>query len=218
MMDMTFSHDGQNLVWACGKNKVVYFDPSKGKMKNGLFGSLDRKSSSCITADDKGNAYSGATNGKIQIWEGQNGKANIEVHGKSMVTAINWVRGFLISGSKDGNVFITNGSHEVLTELNINAVPRALDMHEGMLACGTRDGAILEFDTNNLGNPPKVLMQGHDTGEAWGLDISGDKFVTSGDDNKVMLWDPMARTCVNSSVINTESRGAKKNKASTQGE
>jgi hypothetical protein len=58
-------------------------------------------------------------------------------------------------------------------------------------------------------------MQGHDTGEAWGLDLSDDKFVTSGDDNKVMLWDPATRSCVDTAVINTESRKAKKNKAST---
>jgi WD40 repeat protein len=90
-------------------------------------------------------------------------------------------------------------------------------LHEGLLAVGTRDGAILEFDTNNIVDP-KVYMQGHDTGEAWGLDISGDKFVTSGDDNKVMLWDPATRQCVDTAVINTESRSAKKNKASTQGE
>jgi WD40 repeat protein len=70
MQDMTFSHDGSNQVWACGKNKVWYFDPAKGKMKAGLFGSLERKSSSCICADDQGRAFSGATTGKIQIWEG----------------------------------------------------------------------------------------------------------------------------------------------------
>ena len=195
MMDITFSHDGQNLVWACGKNKVVFFDPAKGKMKNGLFGSLDRKSSSCIAADDQGNAFSGATNGKIQVWAGQNGKSNIEIHGKSPITAITWIKGFIVSGSKDGNVHITDcGSQEVTTTVNIGIAPRALDLWEGMLAVGTRDGAILEFDTNNLGDP-KVLMQGHDTGEAWGLDLSGDKFVTSGDDNKVMLWDPSTRSC-----------------------
>lgn len=90
-------------------------------------------------------------------------------------------------------------------------------MLDGLLAVGTRDGAILEFDVNNMGDP-KVFMQGHDTGEAWGLDISGDKFVTSGDDNKVMLWDPALRQCINTSVINTASRGAKKKKASTQGD
>ena len=58
-------------------------------------------------------------------------------------------------------------------------------------------------------------MQGHDTGEAWGLDLTEDMFVTSGDDNKVMLWDPAERKCVDIAVVNTESRGAKKNKAST---
>jgi hypothetical protein len=52
MQDMTFSHDGSNQVWACGKNTIWYLDPSKGKMKKGLFGNLDRKSSSCITADN----------------------------------------------------------------------------------------------------------------------------------------------------------------------
>ena len=218
MQDMTFSHDGQNLVWGCGKNKVVFFDPSTGKMKNGLFGDLDRKSSACITADDQGRAYSGATNGKIQVWEGQSGKANIELHGKSPITSITWVKGILVSGSKSGNIHLFDtGAQELISSVDCGNVPRALDYMEGLLTVGTRDGAILEFNTNDLGEP-KCYMQGHDTAEAWGLDLSNDKFVTSGDDNKVMLWDPATRTCVNTAVVNTEARKAKKNKASTQGE
>jgi len=49
----------------------------------------------------------------------------------------------------------TNG--EISTSLKINVAVRALDMHDGLLAIGTRDGAILEFDTNAQGDP-KVYM------------------------------------------------------------
>ena len=126
------------------------------------------------------------------------------------------MQGLLVSGTKDGNIFITNASTgEVQSNVNIGVAPRALDLFKGsLLAVGTRDGAILEFDMANQGEP-NVYMQGHDTGEAWGLDLSGDKFVTSGDDNKVMLWNPETRRCENTAVINTESRGAKRNKAGT---
>jgi WD40 repeat protein len=158
----------------------------------------------------------------IQIWEGQNGKSNLEHHGKSAITAINWVGGMLVSGSKSGDIHLfETSSGNIIKSLKIDAVPRAVDLSANMLTIGTRDGKILEIDTfGDLEDPenvPMVRMEGHDTGEAWGLDLNDYLFITSGDDNKVMLWDPTQRKCSGTAVVNTESRKAKKNKASTQG-
>lgn len=36
----------------------------------------------------------------------------------------------------------------------------------------------------------KAVMNSHSDGEAWGLMVDGDKLWSSGDDNKVMCWNP----------------------------
>jgi WD40 repeat protein len=60
-------------------------------------------------------------------------------------------------------------------------------------------------------------MESHNDGEVWGLDIESDFVYTTGDDNQVKKWDPASRKCVHTAKVNTASRKAKKNKASTLG-
>jgi hypothetical protein len=54
----------------------------------------------------------------------------------------------LVSGSKSGNIHIFDtGAQELVTSVDCGVVPRALAFMDGMLTVGTRDGAILEFNT-----------------------------------------------------------------------
>jgi WD40 repeat protein len=60
-------------------------------------------------------------------------------------------------------------------------------MKGGNLICGLRNGNIVEVDSKGT---KKVVMRSHREGEAWGLAIADkDTFVTSGDDNKIFVWD-----------------------------
>jgi len=53
-------------------------------------------------------------------------------------------------------------------------------------------------------------MDGHGTGEAWGLDIGADGNVfTTGDDNKIVCFDPSVNKTVSTGVVN-ETAGKKK--------
>jgi len=60
-----------------------------------------------------------------------------------------------------------------------------------------------------------TLMESHNDGEVWGLDIDNANVFTSGDDNQVKKWDPMARKCIETAIVSDEVRKAKKNRAST---
>lgn len=53
---------------------------------------------------------------------------------------------------------------------------------------GTRDGKILEINTTN--DSEVWIMNGHGTGEAWGLALTSEgNVVTTGDDNKIVYFD-----------------------------
>jgi len=56
---------------------------------------------------------------------------------------------------------------------------------------GLRDGTIMEVAADGS---KKAIMSSHSDGEVWGLSVgTNGKIATSGDDNKVMLWDPESR-------------------------
>lgn len=54
---------------------------------------------------------------------------------------------------------------------------------------GTRDGKILEINT--VDDSETWIMNGHGTGEAWGLALAPEgNLITTGDDNKIVNFDP----------------------------
>ena len=65
------------------------------------------------------------------------------------------------------------------------------------------------------GGEGKVIMSSHNDGEVWGLCRHGDKIVTSGDDNQVIVWDPIERMKVTSYVVAEKAGEHKRGGAST---
>lgn len=122
----------------------------------------------------------------------------------------------LYSGGKDGRVCITDTSTmECIKAIDFGMLPRAIDVHNGNLVVGLRNGSIVEC---NLESQEMVTyMQSHNDGEVWGLALDDSSVYTSGDDNQVKKWDPFTRKCVDTAIVNAEVRKAKKNRASTLG-
>lgn len=59
-----------------------------------------------------------------------------------------------------------------------------------------RNGTMVEYDITK--NAKEVIMHSHHDGEVWGLCVIEEegKFVTSGDDNKILLFDIATRKCL----------------------
>lgn len=64
-------------------------------------------------------------------------------------------------------------------------------MFNGNLLVGLRNGSILEFNEALTADSAeeRIIMQSHFEGEIWGLDVMPGKVITSGDDNKIMMFD-----------------------------
>jgi len=77
----------------------------------------------------------------------------------------------------------------------VDAVPRSVDYSKFLLV-GLRNGSILEFDITN--NAKESIMVAHHDGETWGLCMldGTTKFVTSGEDNKILMYDFKSRKVV----------------------
>jgi len=94
----------------------------------------------------------------------------------------------LSSGYRDLTLKVWNAeTMDVEKEHKINSYARSLDIHNGEIIAGLRYGEIFHYS----GDTETLVMSGHGTGEAWGLDIcpASGNIVTSCDDNKILTFD-----------------------------
>ena len=118
------------------------------------------------------------------------------------MTAIVASAGKLVSGGKDKRICIISaqgGAFKLEKFIDISSsFPRSLDLFNGNLLVGLRNGSIVEFKNALSDETPteKVLMQSHFEGEVWGLSVVADqnKVVTSGDDNSILVFDYETKT------------------------
>ena len=181
---------GESVIGLAGVKHFALWDldASKFKASKGLYmGNGKPTTHCCIAFDGEGNAYTGGANSHIYCWKGRELNKNYDVHGKGFVCAIRYLDGKVYSGAKDGRVVISNPeSGEAERTIETGCLVRSVDMADGTILAGLRDGSIIEIESSDAIN---YVMRSHSTGETWGLAIADDSnFVTSGDDNKTMAW------------------------------
>lgn len=101
-----------------------------------------------------------------------------------------------------------------------SSFPRSIDLFNGNLLVGLRNGSILEFKDAMTSDSPteNTLMQSHFEGEVWGLEViqGQNKVITSGDDNKFMMYDFVTRQFERKGTVSDhKSQNAKKVKEVT---
>ena len=101
----------------------------------------------------------------------------------------------LLTGGADKKVKIfslaANGNATLMLEIDVDATPRSLDYMNGKLLIGLQNGTIREYDTAL--KTGEDVIRSHYDGEVWGLcmidEENTNKFLTSGDDNMILLHD-----------------------------
>ena len=102
----------------------------------------------------------------------------------------------ILAGGSDNKLHLLDSSLNIQTSHDIGSIPRACDKLGDKIIVGCRDGTIYEI----VGGNKTAVMESHCDGEVWGLDVSPDNpnvFVTTGDDNKLKVWDCNAKKCMN---------------------
>lgn len=207
--------EGQCEFSTCGAKHYMVCRPLEGLLKGGIYGAKGKATShACCAYDTNGVAYTGGANALIHCWKNRQLAKTYKVHGAGFIGAIKVFDGQVYSGGKDGNVIISNpntGQAERIIE--IGNLIRAIDFKDGMIVVGDKDGTISEINADDEIN---VIMHSHSQGETWGLDLTNDgRIVTTGDDNKVMVWSLEERTLLNQDRISDKSEASKAGKASS---
>ena len=136
-----------------------------------------------MTSDSEGTFYTGDDKGMVHVFKGPTRATKFPAH-TGMVQAIMSEGGKLYTGGSDktAKVFSLDGKPE--KTIPMQSTPRAIDKMGAKIVVGLRNGTIM-FGEEGKMDP--VLMSHHD-GEVWGLEMTPDGMITSGDDNKIMVW------------------------------
>lgn len=189
--------------------------PLEGIGKSGIYGSKGKQTShACVTYDDKGTAYSGGANSLIHCWRNRQLAKAYQVHSSGFVGAIKIFENRVYSGGKDGCIIISNpNTEEIERKIEVGSLIRAIDYLDGNIVVGSREGTICEIDQSDT---VTTLMNSHSDGEAWGLALTVDgKIVSSGDDNKIMVWSIYDKRLLGQAIVSEESKKSKRGGAST---
>ncbi len=127
-----------------------------------------------------------------------------------------WAAGKLYSGGKDGLVRAWDTQTQTeLSKIDFDGVLiRAIDVMGEWALVGLRDGSI--FKALADGQFTQRIHESHSDGEVWGLAVIPDGYVlTTGDDNKIKLWNTKTRKVDSQGTICNEDRKVKRGGAST---
>jgi hypothetical protein len=134
---------------------------------------------------------------------------------------------FLFTGSSDGEVKMArlnlSGGIDHMLTLDIGVTPRSVDFMQNTLLVGFSDGSIKEFQVNGTKDHPKMsnLIESHFDGETWGLCMINEKvtqrYVTSGDDNILHLYDIKLKKVIGRGYVDVTQKTVVKQKGQSGG-
>lgn len=174
--------------------------------------------SSLTISDKDSTAFLGASDGCIYRFKGGLGKGE-KLHDK-MVSAVQ-IRvdekntEILLTGSLDCTVKIhriAGTGLQLLNTFSVDGAPRSLDMLAGKILVGTSYGTIQEI--NEKTKASEDLIRSHSDGEVWGLcmidEVGTSRYLTSGDDNNLLLYDITLRKVVGKGTVSADPSSTKK--------
>uniref|UniRef100_K3WHU2 EF-hand domain-containing protein n=1 Tax=Globisporangium ultimum (strain ATCC 200006 / CBS 805.95 / DAOM BR144) TaxID=431595 RepID=K3WHU2_GLOUD len=148
----------------------------------------------------------GTNDGHLYLFNGRDLSSVVKAH-NGAVNALHFATGALLSGGKDGQIFIWDeklkqiGGPFCLADSVLPSVmqPQFISVrsccfspNRKTILLGTQASEIYEIDATNGQNiRSDALMRGHFHGELWGLDVHPHKqqCCTVGDDQMLRIWD-----------------------------
>lgn len=208
---------GEYKFVTVGKDHIKFWDIPTKKVEKGLFsGKGDATSFACADYDNNGVVYAGGANGMVYVWPTRELSGCFKAH-DGFVSALFCDGNRVYTGGKDGVVQhfdVSDATHALKDKWNVGSLIRAVDVKDGNILVGTKDGDIIEKKAGQV----KKIMSGHSEGEAWGLAIANSTMITTGDDNKIIAWDISKRDVVKVDVLSTVDRKSPAGGASTLSE
>lgn len=210
---------------AVGIRHLKMYVPGKTSAKSAPLSQIQknvrRQGFSSVTFGSSGMAYAGGFDGHIYMFKQvATQSVPLKAH-KGTIMCVNAIQEgkdeFLVSGAKDAFIkmwrLAANGTIESpFKEFAMDAMPRSVDFMQGTILAGLSDGSIQEVEVKD-GSASK-LIESHFDGETWGLAMVKEKgthrFITSGDDNILYLYDMKLRKVIGRGYVDVKDKSMRR--------
>lgn len=197
----------ENEFCVCGENKVIFCGLEKKTLKNVVEGSNNKKLKSEIFTtiayiDDRICAI-GSLSGTLYLFKRQKLYRMISITSGSIgiIKFLPSEEKLFISVSKL-KVYIYNTHkrrYNKLDSIKTENIVNSLDVNEdGSILMGLKNGNIQILHYKEKNKRTDIICKSHSVGSVRGLDFISDKHaITTGEDNKILLWNLRTHSCEN---------------------
>ena len=214
-MHVKFHPTEEGRFATAGKDHLALCEYDGGKKITKKMGSMSKPASQCCAAwvnDPKfsNDIITGGSDGNLYHWSGGkvNGKPIPNNKGPVQACACRpheTLGEMVLVGGNDKTltVYKFTGKLEKLWNIATPAAPRSLDLFNGEILIGMKNGSIaaLEF-TEKATAEAQVIMTSHCDGEAWAIEVvdfedGRRRLLTAADDGRILCYDPLERRVLN---------------------
>jgi len=168
------------LFATCGLRGIEFWQPDGSSIRG------EGEAFCCAVYDDEGTCYAGGFDGLIYVYEESKLAQKLNAH-TGIVVCLTWCEDKIVSGGSEGTICISNIDEETQKRIDIEFIPRSIDKLDEYILIGLKDGTICII--NESTNNKTIVVKSHSEGEVWGLEVlESGNVLTTGDDNKLMLW------------------------------
>eukprot|EP00826_Nyctotherus_ovalis_P040247 TRINITY_DN3944_c0_g1_i25.p1 TRINITY_DN3944_c0_g1~~TRINITY_DN3944_c0_g1_i25.p1 ORF type:complete len:639 (-),score=140.57 TRINITY_DN3944_c0_g1_i25:288-2204(-) len=173
-----------NSFAVCGRGKVWFWNTETKEATEGV--GLGTEVVTCIDFSSENECYAGSVLGTIYAFKGFSVSEKINEAHKGKINTLAVHNTDLVTGGEDMKVIVRNvNTLAVSYEIRCHTIPRGVDFSDLLVVVGDNRGGITLYK-NKL---EVAVWLGHHSGEVCGLDANDDIIVTTGEDNKVIVWD-----------------------------
>lgn len=229
VVHLAFSPQNEMLFATAGKDHMALctYDGAKAiKMTKGSSsGNIQSQCSISFSTNPnfKDTCFTGGSDGLIYQWSGntvaqtyENNKGSVHSVACRMDSSIGHEVVLVGGNDKTLTVYKFDGNLTKMWQVDAGAAPRSCDLFNGNILLGLKNGSILELPWSADGSSqPNVILTSHCDGEVWGLFLveledGSMRLLTSGDDNRILAFDPKKHRALAEGIVGEPSKKKKK--------
>jgi len=190
IFDLKFSSIDENEFCMVGMNNVYFANIKDKTLRKGNYFEQKPTNHTCIQYLPDGTCITSTTIGSIYFWnKSHDCYKSLKLSESTLHSLkISPLTKKIYTGDAKNNLYIIN-NFTLENTITVSSCVKAIDINsKGELILGLREGTIMLKNLET--EEDSIVNMSHNDGEVWGLEYVPDKYVlTTGDDNKIILWD-----------------------------